>query len=222
MSTMETLLQVPSTEVFPAIEHGAQTDAKHLVVVLPGVEQEALLAGRILELARTRGLGILLVGVVQEPENDAELRRALVRIAAFIGDARRGGEAAPSVEIRVQRGMGWMEGVRCLLQPGDLLACCADWSVGMLHRPLHDLLAAGLSMPVYIFAETRALPLQRRQVLSQVGAWTGSLASIGAFCAVAARITVTTQGWLQSLLLLGARGVEAGLICFVNSLFGSF
>ncbi len=222
MSTIQTSLQVKSTEAWPVPEQAAETLMKRLVVILPGVEQEALLAGRIAELARARGLDVLLVGIVLEPENDAELRRKLVRIAAFIGNARRSDEAMPQVSIQIQHGMGWMEGVRGLMQPGDMLACLAEWSIGMLHRPLNDLLASALNTPVYVFAETRPQPLERRQVLGQVGAWVASLASIGGFCAVAARVVVTTQGTLQSVLLLGALGIEIGVIYFVNSLFGSF
>jgi hypothetical protein len=192
-----------------------------LVVVLQDVQQEAPLAGRILELARSRGLGILLVGLVHEPENEPELRRQLVRIAAFIGNARRRDEALP-VEIHIQRGMGWLDSLRCLLRPGDQLACCADWNTGGLRRPLNDVLGGALMQPVYVFADLRPERVDRRTRITSLLGWLLSLGSVVVFCLVATRIVLETYGWLQPVLLLGGLLLEVGFIYFVNSFVGWF
>ena len=194
-------------------------EAGRLVVVLQDAEQEALLAGRILDLARARGLDILLAGIAPEAEAEAVLRRKLARIAGFLRDAA---PRARPVDIEIQRGRDWLEGLRALLRPGDMLACCADANAGPLRRPLNDVLGAGLDLPVYVFADLPERPAGRRSVLPQVGAWGLSLASIAAFVALATRIVLAVQGWAQSALLLAALGLEIAVIYFVNSLFGSF
>ena len=196
--------------------------AQRLVVVLQDVEQEAPLAGRILELSRTRGLSIVLMGLVHEPENEPQLRRKLVRIAAFIDNARRRGESASPVEIHMERGMGWLDGVRRLLQPGDQLACCADWNTGGLRRPLNDVLGGALMQPIYVFADLRPERLDRRARLTSLLGWLLSLGSVGIYCLVAARIVMETYGWLQPVLLLGGLALEVGFIYFVNSIVGWF
>ena len=57
-----------------------------LVVVIREVEEEALLAGRIQELARARGLPVLLLGVARDSSTEAKLKRGLITIAAFLRD----------------------------------------------------------------------------------------------------------------------------------------
>ncbi len=199
----------------------AAVQAKRLVVVLQDAEQEAVLSSRILELARTRGLGVLLVGIVHEPENEAELRRKLIRIAAFIGDARQRGEALP-VEIRMLGGMGWLDSVRCLVRAGDEIACCADWNTGGMRKPLNDVLGGGLMQPVYVFADLRPERETYRKRLTNVLGWVLSLGSVVVFCLVAARVVMETYGWLQTVLLLGGLALEVGFIYFVNSFVGWF
>lgn len=222
MNSTQTTLQAPvkagSLEAEPTISQG-----NRLVVVLQDVEQEALLASRILELARARGLGVVLVGIVPDPslKNEPQLRRRLVRVAAFVKDAAGGSRNLP-VEIRMDGGQRWLEAVRYLVRPGDMLACCSDWNVGRQQRPLNDVLGAGLHMPVYVFGDLGSSRSRSDGVLSRLAGWIASLASVAAFCIVSAQIVVSTQGLLQSLLLLGALGVEVGLIYLVNSLFTWF
>ncbi len=215
-------LRVSTVDVKPESGSLTAVQAKRLVVVLQDVEQEAVLASRILELARAGGRGMLLVGIVNEPENEAQLRRKLIRIAAFIGDARQRGETALTLEIRMLGGMGWLDSVRCLVQPGDQIACCADWNTGGLRRPLNDVLGGGLMQPVYVFADLRPQREDRRKRLTDMVGWLLSLASVGVFCLVAARIVVETYGWLQPVLLLGGLALEVGFIYLVNSFVGWF
>ncbi len=62
------------------------TDIQRLTVVLFDVEEEALLARRILEVAVPRSLSILLIGVTPDPRGQARLRRKLATLAAFLRD----------------------------------------------------------------------------------------------------------------------------------------
>ena len=203
-------------EAMPALQ------AKRLVVVLQEAEQEALLASRILELADARGLDILLVGIAHEPENEPQLRRKLVRIAAFIGDASRGEAMRRPAEIQMLHAPGWLDSLRCLVRDGDQLACGADWNTGGLRKPLNDVLGAGLMLPVYVFADLGPERAGGRNRLSNLFGWLLSLGSVVIFCLVGVRIVIETYGWLQSVLLLGGLVLEVGFIYFVNSFVGWF
>jgi hypothetical protein len=223
MNPSQTALRTPSPQACEPETSLATHPANRVVVVLQDVSQEALLASRILDLAQKRGLGVLLVGIVPDlsTQSDAELRRQLVRVAAFLKDAASAQRDMP-VEIRMDGGARWLDAVRYLVQPGDLLACCSDWNVGRLQRPLNDVLGAGLRMPVYVFGDLGAPRLDRKQGLARFTGWVASLASVGGFCIVSARIVLATQGAAQSVLLLAALAVEIGVIYFVNSLSTRF
>ncbi len=215
-------LKIPHLEGLSIGKETPLAQPSRLVVVLQDAEYEAALASRILELARTRTLGILLVGLASNPDEDAPLRRQLARVAAFIGDATRQSETALPVEIHMLRGMGWLESVRGLVHPGDTLACGADWYTGGLRKPLNDVLGGGLKMPVYVFADMRPETTDRRTRLTNLLGWLLSMGSVVGFCLIAARIVLATDGWLQSVLLLGALAIEIGFIYFLNSVVGWF
>ncbi len=201
------------------------SNAQRLVVVIRDVEEEGLLAGRILELAQPRGLAILLLGIVRDSSREADLRRKLVTIAAFLdgGNSRaalsvRGRGSARAPEIRIEHGKDWMAAVRFLLQPGDMLACYSEQRGGVPERPLSDLLAWGLDMPIYIFAGLESPNSKGNNWLSQAASWLSSLASIGIFLLIQAGIVTDVQGWLQSALLLVVLVAEVGVLWFLNSL----
>lgn len=198
-----------------AVRQIARTpNGPRLVVVMRQVEEEALLAGRIQEVARQRGLSVLLLGVARDAASEAALRRSLVTIAAFLEANSR----ACAPEIRIEQGRDWISKVRAILAPGDMLACYSEGRAGMLERPLSDVLASGLSMPVYTFAGLRGEGGRRPSILAQVVSWAGSLGSIGAFMLLQARIVIGIQGWPQSVLLLITLLAEVGTVWLVNSL----
>jgi hypothetical protein len=200
-----------------------------LIAVLEDATEAALLASRILELAQRQSLGILLLGVAPDPSGVSELRRQLVTIAAFIRQeqARMGlagsrGVPAHSLEIQIEIGRDWLRGIKDELQPGDTVACSSAQVVGMLGRPLTDVLASNLNVPIYAFAGLERPRGNPQHALSQVAAWVCSLASIGGFLFLQARMVTYVQGWPQSALLLLTLGMEVASIWFLNSLFGTF
>jgi hypothetical protein len=177
---------------------------------------EALLAGRIQELARARGLSVLLLGVAHNPAMEAELRRGLITIAAFLEEGSR---HVYRPEIQVKCGGDWPSQIGALLRPGDLLACYADGRSSVFERPLSDTLSRALDVPIYTFQGPGAERAPQNR-LAQAASWMGSLACIGGFVLLQARIVTTFQGWLQSVLMLIALGAEVGSLWFVNSLSG--
>lgn len=226
MNSMQTAQQTRSLETRQPEVGLAPNARSRLVVVVQDVEQEAALAARIAELAQRRGLGVLLAGIVPETNmtSDAELRRKLVRVAAFIKDAAARSDCVPGaagqimpVDIRMDTGQRWLDAIRFLVRPGDLLACCADWNVGRQNRPLNEMLGAGLHQTVYVFGDLGSPHPDRKGRLSNLAGWIASLLSLGGFCVLGAQIVLATQGVLQSVLLGGAVVIEIGVIYLVNS-----
>ena len=200
-----------------------------LVVVLEDAAEAAWLVSRILELAQRRNLGILLLGVAPDSSGAAELRRQLITIAAFIRQeqARIGlggsrGIPANSPEIQIESGRGWLPGIKAELQPDDTLACYSGQTIGVLERPLSDVLASSLKMHIYVFAGPESPGNHQGHALSQIATWICSAVSIGGFLILQAQIVTQVQGWAQSALLLLTLGVEVAWIWFLNSLFGRF
>lgn len=101
-----------------------------------------------------------------------------------------------------------------------MLACYSEEETGVFERPLSDILSTRLRMPIYAFAGLRAEQGHRQSRLAQAASWAGSLASIGGFLVLQARIVTTIQGWPQSVLMLAALAAEVAVIWLVNSLIG--
>ncbi len=204
-------------------------DSRRLVVVILHTEEEALLASRISEVAKPQGMSVLLIGVVPSPTREAELRRQLVTIAAFLREEggsgmRNGSQAAKSqrVDVRIERGRDWIAAIKAQLQPGDMVACYSEQKVGVLEKPLSDILSSSLALPIYTFAGLRAQRASQQSLFGEIASWAASLASIGGFFLLQARIVTAVQGWMQSALMLIALIVEAAFIWFLNSLLGRF
>ncbi len=208
-------MQIP-TAVSPAkVNFAPTTTVQRLVMVLFEAEEEALLARRIMDLITPRNLAVLLIGVAPNPTGEAQLRRSLARLAGFL---REHSSAAGRVEFRIEAGRDWIAGLRTIVRPGDMIGCYSEQTVGVMERPLCDVLSSDIGLPVYAFSGLRAARKHPRKRLSQAASWLASLASIGGFLLLQARIVIAAQGWLQTVLLLMTLGAEVGLLWFVNSL----
>lgn len=226
MNQLNSDLQTRTAAPLVACNTSPSTGAARLVVVIREAEEEALLAGRIQELAESRGLAPLLVGVVPDAAKEAELRRRLVTIAAFLKESKahagltfQQAAMVSAPQIQIERGRDWINKVRALVRPNDTLACYSEDAAGLLERPLSDILSCGLNMPVYTFGGLRP-ERPGHHYLSHAASWLGSLASIVGFLILQARIVIGVQGWAQSALLLVALLAEVGVVWFVNSVTG--
>jgi hypothetical protein len=226
MNQLDSALQTPELiDVAPTSV--PYVDSPHrLAVVILEAEEEALLASRILELARPLDLPILLIGIAPDPADERKVRRNLVTIAAFIreGDARsewRQERHARTIAIDIQivPGREWLGKLKSLLRRDDMLACYSEQVVGSQHRPLTDILAGDTNAPIYSFSGLPTAKKSRQNLLSQAGPWLASLAAIAGCFVVQVRIVSAVQGWAQSLLLLVTLVVDVGVIWLLNSLF---
>lgn len=215
MNQLRSDVQVPVSAPMTRYPASATAGRSRLVVVIRDVQEEALLAGRIQEQARARGLPVFLLGIAREPAMEAQVRRSLVTIAAFLQEGNR---HAGQLEIQVECGRDWLNHISALVRPGDLVACYADGS-SVFGRSLSDTLSRALNVPIYTFQGPGA-ERTPHNTLAQLASWVGSLACIGGFLLLQARIVLAFQGTLQSVLMLLALGAEVGSIWLVNSLSG--
>jgi hypothetical protein len=217
-------LKTASFRQIDILEQRAVVQPPRLVVVILDTEEEALLAGRVLALAQPRLLPVVLVGIAPNTVDAARVRRKLATISAFLkraaaaGEGRGARQSSIQVEIRIEQGSDWIRGIKGLLGQNDILACYNEASVGLLQRPLADILSTSFSVPVYTFSGLYSAQPRRGSRLSQAFSWAGSAAAIVGFLALQARIAISAQGWVQTTLLLVTLLAEVGLIWFINSM----
>lgn len=188
--------------------------APRFVAVVSGVSEEALLAARIIDQARNGGLPVLLLGAAAAPDEETALRRDLVTVKAFIEGQGQ------SVELKMASGRGWLEQIKAECRPVDQVACYEEESAGTPRDPLSDVLARRLQIPILDFSALREAPEGRTSILSQAGAWLGSIAAIAGFLLLQARIITEMQGAVQSTALVLTLIPEVAVIWFWNSLWG--
>jgi hypothetical protein len=185
-----------------------------LVVVIPSLGEAALLAGRIHDLARTRGMGVLLLGVASKLEAEDELRRRLALLAAFIRNM------GVQVEVSVEPDADRLRGLRFALGEGDVLACCVDASGRGAGASWADLLSSELQRPVYVFEQSGYSGESTGGLLGRLAPWLGSLAILVGFLWLQFQVSQQGENLLDTALLVLSVPVEIALIWLCNSIFG--
>lgn len=208
----------PRVSTVPSASWVAQPEREphlspRLVIVISEVSEPATLARRILALTRGQGQAVVLLGVTALSEDEASLRRSLVAVEGFIASQGH------RVELRTQSGRQWAQRVAALCQPDDQVACYEEVdSTTSWRGPLSDLLSQTLQLPVRDLTDMTRPVASRRSSLWPLAAWMGSIAAIGGFLFLQAKVVTTMQGWLQEVVLLLTLGPEVGLIWLWNSL----
>jgi hypothetical protein len=183
------------------------------VVVIPSLADEAVLAGRILSLASGRGRDVLLLGVGAGPGQDFELRRKLVTLAAFL---REGGSR---VEFKVEAARDWMQKLKTIVGPDDMLACCLEPDGCGARTSLNVALSSQFKLPVYVFLGEEPSTRSKESVPAQMASWVGSLAIILAFLWLQIQIVQAGASATYTILLILATVSEIGAIWLWNSSF---
>lgn len=119
---------------------------RRLVVLIPDVEtNEPELARCIWQMASSRELSILLLGLVDDVRREPRARRRLATLASLTSDIR------VHVETRLEAGQGWWLAIQAVLAKGDLIVCHAEQQVtrlGLGREPLSRWLINKLNQPV--------------------------------------------------------------------------
>jgi len=188
--------------------------APRLIVLFPASESiSPELEHRIWEIARSLQLNVLLLSVTNDFDEEARLRRKLITMAAIIKDPN------VSTDILIEHGTDWVKQVRKIWQKGDIVACYAGQKVGLLRKPLDQVLKSSLEATIYILSDYRPIKNPKRTFLSQFFFWSGSLAIVGGFFWVEAKLVQLPQDWAHSALIYVCVLVEFAVISFWSSLF---
>ena len=188
--------------------------APRLIVLFPTSEPASPdLENRIWEIARSLQLNVLLLSVTNDFDEEPQLRRKLITMAAMIKDPY------VSTEIMIEHGSDWVRQVKKLWRKGDIVACYANQKAGVMRKTLDQILRSSLNMPVYILADTQSVKSSKPRLLSQVIFWSGALAIIGGFFWAEALLIKLPQDWAHSALIYVSVFVELALISLWNSLF---
>jgi hypothetical protein len=188
--------------------------ACRLIVLFPASETDSPgLAHRIWEIARSLKANVLLFSLTNDYDEEARLRRNLITLAAVIKD--------PDVatDILIEHGHDWVRQIKAIWRTGDIVACYEGQKVGLMHRPLEQVLRSNLEAPIYLLSGYQPNRNPNPAFVSQASAWLGSLAIIGGFLWAEAKIIQLPQDWAHTVLIYTFFFVEVVLILLWNSLF---
>jgi len=186
-----------------------------LIVLFPASEADTPeLEHRIWEIARSLHLNVLLLSLTSDYDEEAQLRRKLITMAAVIKDPN------VSTEIMIEHGHDWVRQVRKVWRAGDIVACYAGQKVGLMRKPLDQILRSSLEATIYILSDYQPVRNPKRTFLSQLFFWLGSLGIIGGFFWVEVEIVQLPQNWTHTSLLYLGIFLEIGLLWVWNSIFG--
>jgi len=185
--------------------------AQRLIVLVPDLEWDYIPAiHRIWELANFQPARVLFISLCKDPKQELSLRRALVILSAMVQDGKI------TVEMNVEIGMNWVDVVKRNYEMGDTVVCFAEQRVGLLHKPLSQILQSNLKIPVYILS---GLYRQNSDWLSQVIVWSGFIGIMIGFYMLQVKIVQIHKDSFQNILLILSIIPELGLIWAWNNLF---
>jgi len=206
-------VSTPTFALAPA-SHSDTGPAPRLIVLFPASEPDTHdLENRIWEIARSLQLNVLLLSLTNDLDEEAQLRRKLITMAAMIKDPY------VSTEIMIEHGNDWVGQVKKLWRKGDIVACYANQKVGIMRKALDQILRSSLNMSVYILADVQSAKNPKSTFLSQFFFWLGSLAIVGVFFWVEARLVQLPEDWAHSTLIYVCLFAEFAFIWLWNSLF---
>jgi hypothetical protein len=184
-----------------------------LIVLFPASETDTPdLEHRIWEIARSLHLNVLFLSVTNDFDEEAQLRRKLINMAAVIKDPN------VSTDIMIEHGNDWLRQVKRVWMEGDIVACYAGQKVGLMRRSLDQVLRSNLKTTIYLLSDYQ--PAQPGSTfMSQITFWLGSTAIIGGFLLADIKIIQLPQDWAHSTLIYACLAAEVAIIWLWNSLF---
>lgn len=188
--------------------------ARRLIVLFPASEPDTPdLAHRIWEIARSLQANVLLLSLTNDFDEEFQLRRNLITMAAIIKDP------SVSTEIMIEHGSDWVGQVKKVWRAGDTVACYEGQKVGLMHKSLDQILRSNLKAPIYLLSGYQPAANPNSTFISRASSWLGSSAIIGGFLWAEIKIIQLPQDWAHTLLIFICIFVEITLILLWNSLF---
>ena len=187
---------------------------RRLIVLFPASETDTPdLENRIWEIARSLHLNVLLLSLTNDFDEEAQLRRKLITMAAVIKDPY------VSTDIMIEHGNDWVKQVRKIWQAGDIVACYAGQKVGLMRKSLDQVLRSDLEATIYILSNYQPARNPNSTFISRALFWLGSLTIIGGFLWAEVNIVQLPQDWAHNTLIYVCLVAEVALIWLWNLLF---
>jgi hypothetical protein len=205
---------IPSQEMTLAIDHASHADPDtvgRLIILVPADLDFNAATRRVWELANTTGMDIRLLGLCKDKVGELGLHRSMVTMSALIQDARI------SVETNIEIGTHWLDIVKRNYRKGDMIVCFAEQRIGLLNKPLSEIIQSHMESSVYILYGLYPQENHKNRFYSFL-AWVGSFGIIIGSFLLQIRITSLAQDWAQTTLLIGSMITEFWLIWGWNSL----
>ena len=196
------------------VSHSDPNSVPRLIVLFPASETDTPdLEHRIWEVARSLHLNVLLLSLTNDYDEEAQLRRKLVTMAAMIKDPN------VSTEIMIEHGSDWVRQVRNIWQAGDIVACYAGHKVGLMRKPLDQVLKSHFEATIYILSVFQPARNLNLTFVSRALFWLGSLGIIAGFLWAEIKVIQLPQDWAHNALIYACVAVEIVLIWLWNFLF---
>jgi hypothetical protein len=192
---------------------------RRLVVLVPdGETDDRELARRIWLLASGLGLQVLYLALPLADSWEAYHRRRVADLALMTSGAMVRAQTEVSVEKSWQRAY---QGIEC---PGDLVVCLGspkNAGQPQNRKPLGELLAENIGVPVYMMMSVTIGPaLHRQKRIRELGGWIAAIVMIGTFFALQIAIDRSTSGQASTISLCLAVLVEFFLLWKINDWIG--
>ena len=202
----------PASTSFPASLSELEP-TRRLIVLVPNLETDHIHAiRRVWELANAQQANVQFLGLCEDTRQELSFRRALVSMSNMVQDGK------VSTEAKVEIGTNWVDVIKRNYRTGDMIVCFAEQRVGLMHRPLGQILESNLDFPVYILSGLYPQKY-KSDWLSQGIVWLGSIGIIINFCILQVKIDQLPKDWFQNALLIFSIIPELWLIWVWNNLF---
>jgi len=215
MSKLDSLLQ----NTYLGISHDDSVSmifnpAPRLLVLVSGVDVDDItLTRKIWELAKPQGLEVVLLGLCNHFDQEAQLRRKLVTMASSIQDE------TIRTDFLIGYGNNWLKLTKQEWRSGDIFACGSEQYINLWGSSLSQTLTSNFKTPVYVLSDfhspTRPIP----KILSTAAFWLGSITIIAIFFEVEFKAAQLPQDWAHTFLLYLCVFTEVGFLWIWNALF---
>src|SRR5215216_2911453 len=199
-----------------SISTASQSDTGHarrLIVLAPTNAGYTAATQRVWELVVATNMRVLFLGLCKDATEEPSLRRQLVMMSALVQDGK------VSTEVKVEIGTNWIDVVKRNYQTGDVIVCFAEQRVGLMHRPLSQILETQLNITVYILSGLYTQEYAGLDWVSQAFGWAGFISIIAGSFLLQSQIMVLRNDWTQTTLLIFSVVFEFWLIWVWNNLF---
>lgn len=187
---------------------------RRLIVLIPTDADYTATMDRISDLAIAFRADVLLLGRCTDTADELSLRRELITLSALLQQ-----DARVYAKVNVENKMSWVDLVTSNYQAGDLVVCFAEQYVGLLHRPLSQILSSNFGAPVYILSSLSPQSPVPSNWLAKIVTWTGFAGIIAGVLLLQVQMMSIPKDWARTATLILSVLVELWLIWAWNRLF---